>query len=371
MTFPILRRRCERDRVILLALVLVSSSFLHSQEKKQYFYKGLAYGSDATFNPISLLLNGGFDELQSYGISSNFADVPWNGGATSVWRNITAPLPVINAYGWGNFFEREIIPTSLNMEKAQYFPNYTLHLLGGGMVYRKASEWYDAHGYPAPEAFAALTVMSYHFINEIIENGPEIYSNEDPIPDLLIFDPLGIVLFSFDGVAEFFSSTLSFNDWSYQPAISFAPLGVRNVGQNYVMKYPMNRSGSTSLFYHFGSFGMLGLSLKTNEEESISFGLGLTSKSVYHTNAADLVPTVAINVGPIAGLYYDRNNSLLASLVVADNFNEFLRVNIFPGIVNVAGFSPGGFCSFGERGKLTIGVTAKFLPAGLSAYVPR
>jgi len=336
-----------------------------------FFYHGLPYGSESTFNPFSVILNGGLDELQSYGESHSIADIPWKGGATSVWRNITAPLPVLNTYGWGNFLDHEIIPSSLSMERAQWFPNYTLHLVGGGMVYRKLEEWYDASGYPAPYVCAGVTAMVYHFVNEIVENGPAVFANEDPIPDLLIFDPLGIILFSFDGVSRYFSSTLSLNDWSFQPALSFGPPAVRNVGQNFVIKYPLTSSGRTSLFYHFGAFGMLGLSLKNASEESVSFGAGLTSKSVYHTSSTDLVPTVAIHVGPIAGIYFDRRNSLLASLVVADNFNEIVRLNTFPGMLDIGGVSPGFFVSVGERAQMTAGITASFSPVGIAARFPR
>ncbi len=77
--------------------------------------------------------------------------------------------------------------------------------------------------------------------SEVVENGNKVfYSNVDPIADLLVFDPLGIILFKFDGVSEFFSEKLSLNDWSMQSAISFYPLSVRNVGQNFVMKYPLS-----------------------------------------------------------------------------------------------------------------------------------
>jgi hypothetical protein len=257
------------------------------------------------------------------------------------------------------------------MEKAQYFPNYMLHLIGGGMESRKITEWYDAHGYPLPRILGALTTMSYHYINEIIENGDVVfYSNVDPIPDLLIFDPLGIILFNFDGVSEFFSDKLSLNDWSMQPAISFYPLTIRNVGQNFVMKYPLTSSGKTSLLYHFGNFGMLGLSFKTNDEEAISFGLGISSKRVYTVDTRNGSTTKSIVVGPIGGVYWDRNNSLLASFIVCDSFYDIVRLNIYPGILKIFSVSPGIFVLVGERGKSTFGMTLSVFPLGICGYHP-
>jgi hypothetical protein len=362
----------KNKKVIVLSLFFLVFSFSHAQEKKYYFYHSLPYGSEAVFNPISLLANGGLDELQAYEYSHSLSQIPWKNGGRNVWLNITNPFPQIERYGWSRFIGNEIIPTSLNTERAQYFPNYMLHLVGGGMASRKISEWYDAHGYPLPGVLGVLTTMSYHYINEIVENGDGVfYSNVDPIADLLVFDPLGILLFSFDDVSNFFSETLNLNDWSMQPAFSFYPLSARNVGQNFVMKYPLTSSGKTSLMYHFGAFGILGLSFKTNTEESISFGLGVSSKRVFTVDTRNGSVTKSIVVGPMAGLYWDRNNSLLASFVVCDSFNEIVRLNLYPGILTMLSVSPGFFASFGERGKYTLGMTLSVLPLGICGYHPQ
>jgi hypothetical protein len=256
-------------RVVLrfhfLSIVVIFCCYsikLSAREKKCYFFRPVSYGSDAIFNPISLNANGGFDELQSYWRSSILSDTPWKIGAENVWNNIIAPFPQINKFGWNDFIFHEIIPRNFNMADAQYFPNYTLHLLGSGMQYRKIVEWFDYYGYPLPEAWAIISTMGYHYINEILEKGTLVGPNTDPIADLLIFDPLGIILFSFDDVSSFFSFKVSLNDWNNQPSFSFSPLDLQNTGQNFVMKYPLTASGNTSLMYHFGAFGELGFLLR-------------------------------------------------------------------------------------------------------------
>jgi hypothetical protein len=373
MNVPLYRSLFLKGYWVVAATIILLISTVEAQDKKYYFYHSLPYGSESTFNPISLLANGGFDELQAYEYSHSLSQIPWCNASRNVWRNITAPLPQINQYGWNRFIGNEIIPSSLNTERAQYFPNYMLHLVGGGMVSRKISEWYDAHGYPLPRILGAFTTMSYHYINEIVEQGNSegFISNVDPIADLLIFDPLGIILFNFDGVSEYFSETFSLNDWSMQPAFSFYPLSIRNVGQNFVMKYPLTSSGKTSLMYHFGAFGMLGLSFKTNNEDAISFGLGVSSKRVYTVDTRNGSVTKSIIVGPMGGLYWDRNNSLLASFVICDSFYEIVRLNLYPGILKIFSVSPGFFASFGERGKCTFGITLSALPLGICGYHPR
>lgn len=349
------------------SVILQSYAQIADSTHRYYFYNPLPYGSEATYNPLSLAINGGFDEFQTYGKEDNLYRTAWRSSATNVWRNITDPFTMIRIYGATRFVDNEIIPTSLNKDHDQWFPNYTLHLLGAGMDSRKVAEWYDAHGYPVPYVFSIVTTMTYHFVNEIIENGTFVGVNVDPIPDLLVFDPLGIVLFSFDGVAEFFSSTVIFNDWSYQPALSFGPLAVRNIGQNFVMKYPITKSGGTSIFYYFGNFGVLGLSLKLASSESISFGGGVVSKGNYILGFNAL--TESIYTGPMAGIYYDRNNSLLASLVVMDSKKDIVRANVFPGIISVGGFSPGVFFSYGVGGSISAGFTAHLLPVGLGLHI--
>jgi hypothetical protein len=353
-----------------ILIILCSSVQLRAQEKKYYFFHPLSYGSESTFNPISLIANGGFDEMQSYWRSSSLSDIPWKIGSKNVWDNIIAPFPQIHKYGWNDFIFHEIIPRSFNMADAQYFPNYTLHLIGGGMQYRKSVEWFDYYGYPIPAAWAVISTMGYHYINEILENGEWIGPNTDPIADLLIFDPLGMILFSFDDVCHFFSSQVILNDWNSQPALSFSPMGIHNTGQNFVMKYPLTSSGKTSLLYHFGSFGELGLSFKTNEEDAVSFGVGISSKNVLTSYNSNGAPQFTITVGPRAGIYWDRNNSLMASLVASDNFHDLVFLNIYPGVLSYKSFSPGLFLLAGKGGTITFGITASILPLGVSFHKP-
>ena len=256
------------------------------------------------------------------------------------------------------------------MDDAQYFPNYTLHLLGGGMQYRKTWEWFDYHGFPLPSVMAIISTMGYHYINEIIENTNYRGPNTDPIADLLIFDPLGIIVFSFDNVCQFFASKVSFNDWNYQPAFSFSPLGLQNTGQNFVMKYPITASRTTSLMYHFGAFGELGLSFKTNNEDAVSVGVGMTSNQVFREFNSNGAPQFTISVGPRAGIYWDRNNSLMASLVASDNLQSFLVFNLYPGVTFNKSYSPGFFMSVGKSGSFTFGITTSLLPLGVSTKKP-
>ncbi len=356
--------------LIILLTTIIGPAYC--QERPYFFFRPLAYGSDALFNPVSLLGNGGFDTFQLINDRQpTWRDVYWSSGGTNVWRSITSPIDVIRKFGTTRFLRKEVFPMSLDMNDAQYVPNFMLHTIGGGMVYRKVSEWYDYNNFPVPFVFGAVTSIAFEFINETVENGPGQYPNEDCIPDILIFQPLGILLFSFDEFSEFFSSTLSLNDWSQPIALTFDPFAVRNAGQNFVMKFALNQDRSTSLFFHFGDFAIFGLSLKTNQEDAISFGAGLASTGRKSLPLQNGVPSNTVVVGGMAGVYYDRNNSLLVSAVYSDVQNNRFRFNIYPGMLPNPILSPGLFVTVGNNGTIVAGLTARILPAGLGFYSPR
>lgn len=354
-------------KIILVVLVIIPAS-LSAQNKKYYFYNPVPYGSESLYNPLTMVVNGGYDPFQMLDREPTWSNMYWNKAATNVWRCITAPAPIINKFGWKRFISTELIPTNLKIEEGQYAPNYALHLIGGGMEYRKISEWYDYHNVPAPFLCGAVTCMAFEYLNEIVENGMNYYPNIDCIPDILIFQPLGILLFSFDDVSEFFSSSLQLNDWSHPVAVTFAPFAIRNAAQIFVAKIPLNTTRTKSIFLNFGTFALLGYSAKLDEEHSLSFGGGLTSKGRRALPLQNGVPSNTIVVGPMAGVYYDRNNSLLASVVIADTYFMRYRFNVYPGIFFLGSCSPSFFLSIDSNGATTVGVTVASFPLGVGYH---
>jgi hypothetical protein len=320
------------------------------------------------FDPVTLVLNGGFDLVQNYHVSSRFSDISWDIGATNVWRNITSPLPVINQYGWKNFMSHEVLPTSLNYRNAQFVPNYLLHTVGGGMDFRKIWEWYDYHGFPAPQFFAGITTLSYEFINEVVENGNRYGATTDPIADMLIFNPLGIVLFSIEPVAAFFSSSLSLTDWSGQFAVTPSPLTMFNCGQVFAAKYPIFPARGTSAFFLIGETALFGVSQKIDSANALSIGVGATELNSFTVGVTNGIETKSIKAGFVCGFYFDRHNSLLASLLAGNGLVERVRVNVYPGLWEFGGFSPGLFAFLDRNWNPTFGITVRCLPIGLTVY---
>lgn len=329
-----------------------------------YFYKNRDFGSEALYNPISLVLNGGFDIIQVTH-ERDITKIPFYDGGRNVLRNLGDPFGPIRRYGLGNFLRDQVIPLGLSKENGQWWPNYTLHLIGGGMTYVATTEWYEAHSVPQPVLLSLLTMTTYHVVNEITENGAYQGDNVDPIADLYLFDIGGIVLFSSESVQRFFSEDLNLADWSFQPSFSLRNFHLHNNGQFFSIKWKFPFSERWHLFYYFGTNGVGGVSYKRTDGSFISVGIGLVAKALIDVD--NLTNKKSVDLVPNIGLFYDVGNSLMASLSISRKTDYMANLNIYPGLVRIGGFSPGFWFVVSAEGKPIIGLTTSFLPAG-AAY---
>jgi hypothetical protein len=351
-----------------VCLLLFVSTCLPAQDKPFYFYHHSDYGSESLINPFFLILSGGYDIIQAENRPNNPFDYNYENGFRNVMSNLGSPFTNIRKYGWNDFIFTEVLPKSLKTTQAQYWPNYTAHLIGSGMSYRMMIEWYRYHRYPYPKIMSGLTMAAMHLLNEAVENDNFVGSNVDPIADLYIFDPLGMVLYSFDPVCRFFSQTLNLNDWSNP--FSYDPWGrtIENNGQNFIMKYRLPKTRSWSVFYYYGNHGQAGLSFQRKNGESISLGGGMVSTKLVNAAGKDTsqVRYLTVKLAYTFGLFYDRNNNLLASLVYSDRKDNMVQFNIFPGLIRIASFSPGLFLLVNRDGRIITGIHLGKFPIGLA-----
>lgn len=342
---------------LLLFLLLVTGPVL---AQEAYYYKNRNYGSEALYNPVAVILNGSYDILQIDGKRRDILELPYEQGFKNVFRNLLAPLPAINKLGWKKFIGNEIFPMTLNTKGAQWWPNYQLHLVGGGMTYRMLSEWYAAHGFAYPKTSAGVTTAVYHLLNEAVENENYSGENTDPIADIYIFDIGSIILFSSDAVAEFFATKLELADWSSQPAFCFPDKTLQNNGQYFSIKWKTPLSDNVKFFHYFGMNGLTGISVPVNNEHSLSFAAGLRAKNLITVDAAARHNSLELVWN--AAVFWDKNNSLMASLSLSGLTHSLLAVNIYPGVVNIGGFSPGLWLNVSQKGKLSFGTSVFFSP---------
>lgn len=332
-----------------------------------FFYHGYSYGTEAQYNPLSVIMNGSFDILQVSNRNNAVSKLRIAAGAENVFRNITHPSERISQYGARRFWTTEVFPTSLQLKNTQYWPNYKLHLIGGGMTYIGIAEWYQLHGYEYPKTLSLITMAAYHYLNEAVENNDYVGPTVDPIADLLIFDPAGILLFSIDGAAKFFSKTLNGADWSNQPLINFPEKTLLNNGQNFSFKIPLPFVNSRwKILYITGIEGVVGLSYNFNQTDCISVGGGLSTRELVEVENSTGVRTLTASLIYTGGIYYDRNNSLLASLVLGGARGYIAKANIYPGIFHLGPVSPGIVLLWQKNYTLSFGIAATFSPVGLA-----
>jgi hypothetical protein len=274
----------------------------------------------------------------------------------------------ISRHGWKNFLGSEVFPSNARIDRSQYVPNYTLHVLGGGMTYRMLCEWNDAHRVPFPRLSAVAYTTAYNILNEITENGSYTGVNVDPIADLCIFNPLGMLLFSWDGVARFFSNVVQVSDWSGMPLIDPVRGKIDNASQNWAIKIPLPLIDRTRLFVHLGMNEVAGLSCAFTREYALSGGAGFSVGDVVEADPGSAIGRImTIRYSWNAGLFFDKNNSLLCSVLFSNSGLYKLRANLYPLPGSPKGiFKPAFFAAVGRDNNAVFGVTGNWLPVSVA-----
>lgn len=336
------------------------------QNRSFYFYHGYDFGSEATYHPLATILNGGYGILQMGNSDKNPFKIDYRNGWQNVRRNVAHPFREIKSFGWKTFLTTEIFPATLTPRGAQYLPNYQNHLIGGGMTYRMLEEWYHFHGYSHAAIWTTGSWLVYHVLNEVVENNNYRGTNVDPIADLLVFNPLGVLLFSNESVTRFFAGTLQLRDWSYVPALNPLTGTLENNGQNFSIKWRLANQSAWSLFYNFGLNGILGLSYQRSDGSSISAGGGMLARNLHEVDPDDGVRSLTATLVWNVGIFYDREGSLLASLLVSGSRAYKARMNLYPGLVHWRGISPALFVALADHNEFIFGVSLRRMPLGIA-----
>ncbi len=338
------------------ALEIPKSELAKPEAPRFLFYKGQGYGSESQFNPLTSFITWSYDTLQ---VPDSFNDFDMSKRWATVRFDLQHPNNAIQRQGgWNEFVNRQIFPYKGG--HADWVPNYSLHLLGGGMVYRKNAEWFEAHDVPFPWLTSAVLTTTAELLQETVEKTST--KPDDEIADVYLFRPLGMLLFRWDRFARFAADDLHLVEWNGQPMYEpdyLRPSGNRgrltNVSQNFVVRPRVAGPDDARLFVYFGLTTLVGLSHPVSPSDSFSWGFGAAIQK-----AQD--PTITHLSG---GLFYDRNDSLLASLILNGTDDLKVRLNVYPGIVGTATWwSPGLYVGLGSHGKLSAGLTIRVLPVG-------
>ncbi|HEY6077804.1 MAG TPA: hypothetical protein VIW29_03330 [Polyangiaceae bacterium] len=331
-----------------------------------YFHNDVDYGSDSEFNPLQATIHLSYDILRNASYQDSPFKLAYGAGFENVAKNLVSPFDAIaKSGGTAEFIGREVFPIKgINTAHGQWVPNYTLHVLGEGMVYRKLWSWYASRQVPVPWLFGLLNTAAAQFVNEVAENGDFHGANTDPVADFWIFNPIGYALFSIDPVARFFSTTVRLNFWPQQATLDVLHGKLLNTGGNYSFKFPLPKT-EWKAFYYTGTNGLFGatIPLKHGNAVSVAFGTSLYAiRPIYTEQGGRIV--VPDDLEYAIGAFWDRDESLMASFQLVGPQHITALANLYPGLLRVAGFSFGLYSSAGYYDGFGMGLSMSWLPLG-------
>lgn len=338
-------------------VITVASAAAVAGDKAVIFYEPKDYGSEALFNPLSSFSSYTLDSLQ---VKRSFTTDNYADKLRMVRDNLRSPGNRIDEQGGTRrFINTEIFPVDPDniSDSGAMLPNYGLHLFGGGMIYRKNAEWFQAHDVPWPYVTSGVLSMVTEFLAEGFEKPAT--DSTDEIADFYLFRPLGIWLFSSDKRARWIKDNLDPVEWPHMTMYDVKENEVLNVGMSYVVRPRWLATEDRRMFLYMGITNLLGLSHTMDSGDALSWGLGASTESINPDKFR-----------ASAGVFYDRNNSLLASLIVRGTEGLAVRANIYPGaLFNETGKLPfplGLFVGVTDDGDPALGIQFG-LPIGLGA----
>jgi len=354
----------------VLIILCISAKPVQAQTDTLYFYRpDITFGSEGNYSPLTTILNGSFDILRNGSRSKDISRINYGGSLSYVWENISHPVAKIKEYSPKEFFAAEIFPykgIDLKNFAWSWAPNYFTHILGYGFEYAKMAEWFDHHGYKHPQMASMATSTFYQIMNEAIEHGVGNNLNTDCIADILIFNPIGIGLFSLSRTKKMFSEgAVKIYDWSSQPVLNPFTMYLENTGQNFALKISLGKKTRSSAFMYWGIHGLLGLSVKMKNNTSISLGGGVVINSLVE-NTSKKAMFIMPNLDGAIGVFYDKENSLMCSAIYTGPQLKNLRINIYPGIIKTRFGSPGVYVGFGQWDDFIAGVSLAQIPLGIA-----
>lgn len=347
----------DRERVPPTTTITADSS-AHAEDVPSsgpYFFKDRSFGTDQYAGPFDVLMNKGLPTAAWLGRSRDVFDFPY--GWRSVWASVSRPLDGIERYGgWSDFIRQQVFPLTAGLQNFKWYANYFGHLIEGGIVYRRVTEWYDAKGMPYPAVTGAVTTYAAAVLNEAYEAPGDTLPKGSTVADLLLFDPLAIVLFSHDGVARFFAEDLRATVWPQQGSLRLDDGFVINNAEHLVFKLRIPGTDQWRAFYKTGLGIQVGLTRRLPNGLDFTAALG---RDALRQNVDPVTGRETVDLQVSAGIFVDRDNNLLWSVYWSETADRTVAVNIYPGVVTPGGFQLGMWGVVERNGDINLGFTAR------------
>lgn len=342
----------------------VDSAAVVAPSENAYLLRGRGYGTDAYGGPFDVILNKGFAVAQWQDQDRYIFSYPY--GWHAVWASVTRPGPAMErAGGWRTVLKRHVLPSSWDdLRDAQWMPNYFGHVIEGGLAYRRLLEWNRIHGMPFPTLSTVLVTQFAVTLNEAYETpvrDPWVQENgtAGAFVDWVIMDPLGMVLMHQDPIARFFAEDLGAVVWPRQASITFPGGRLTNNGQAVVLRPTLWFTDDFRIFFRGGVGAEAGVSVPYGDGLTVNVGAGANSSG----RKLNLEHVEEARFGFSSGIWIDREGSLLVSATWDHKTHRRLAIDVFPGVISVAGSTIGAWFQldrdyapyFGITGRRTLG----------------
>lgn len=324
-----------------------------------FFIKGRGFGTDAYAGPFDVILNKGFAVAQWQDQDRHIFSYPY--GWDAVWASVTRPGKAMErAGGWARVLKLHVLPLGWEEFKdAQWMPNYFGHVLEGGLAYRRLLEWNRVNDVPFPTLSAVLVTQFAVTLNEAYEtpvNDPWVQENgtAGAFVDWVIMDPLGMVLMHQDPVAGFFANRLGAVVWPRQASITFPGGRLTNNGEAVILRPKLWFTDRFRVFFRGGVGAEAGISVPY-DDLTVNVGAGANSSgrklNIEHVEEA----TFSFS----SGVWIDRDGALLFSATWDHKTDRRLAIDVFPGVIDIAGSTIGAWFQLDQDFQPYFGVTGR------------
>jgi hypothetical protein len=314
-----------------------------------FFIRGRGYGTDAYAGPLDVILNKGFAVAQWQDQDRYIFSYPY--GWDAVWASITRPGAAMErAGGWGKVLKLHVLPLGWEEFKdAQWMPNYFGHVIEGGLAYRRLLEWNRIHDVPFPTATAVL-------VTQFAVNDPWVQENgtAGAFVDWWIMDPLGIVLMHQDPIAGFFAQRLGAVVWPRQASIIFPGGRLTNNGEAVILRPNLWFTDDFRFFFRGGVGAEAGISVPY---DGVTVNVGAGANSSGRKLNIDHVEEATFSFS--SGVWIDRDGALLFSATWDHKTDRRLAIDVFPGVIDIAGSTIGAWFQLDQNYRPYLGITGR------------
>ena len=283
---------------------------IHSfASKSEELPRILDHRKEDQFLPITYYFNAAFDVIQNpyYFSQSDFRQKHWK-----MFKRISSPDHSIKKDGgYKKLFEDEFLTSRV-------IPNIGLHMIGGAYDKLYFYQYFSENNYPAPMAFTFALSYLGHFGNEALELTNENISSHDHIADLFFFDAMSFYLAFNPTIMNFLVRDMQMQAWHLQPMFNFEKSDVTNSGLNYIFRPNLFENQYRPLIF-IGMLNLLGLSYELSNKQFISAAVGMA-----------LTDPLEQKGKFVTAFFYDKEDSLNASLYLNGTEEYRVRLNLFP-----------------------------------------